>query len=62
MTAISIVQALAELKTASTTKLREKWRELYATEPPLYNRKFLESRLAYRIQELALWRSEPRNS
>ena len=29
------------------------WRELFATEPPPYNRKFLESRLAYRIQELA---------
>ena len=26
---------------------------LFATEPPPYNRRFLESRLAYRIQELA---------
>ena len=54
MTALSIVQALAELRASSTTQLRQKWRELFATEPPLYNRKFLESRLAYRIQELAL--------
>jgi Protein of unknown function (DUF2924) len=28
-------------------------RELFDTEPPAYNRRFLESRLAYRIQELA---------
>ena len=29
------------------------WRDLFGTEPPGYNRRFLESRLAYRIQELA---------
>ena len=29
------------------------WRELFGGEPPPYNRRFLESRLAYRIQELA---------
>jgi Protein of unknown function (DUF2924) len=29
------------------------WRDLFETEPPPYNRRFLESRLAYRIQELA---------
>ena len=29
------------------------WRKLNDTEPPPYNRRFLESRLAYRIQELA---------
>ena len=33
--------------------MKTQWRELFATEPPPYNRKFLESRLAYRIQELA---------
>src|SRR5205085_10149431 len=27
--------------------------DLFETEPPLYNRRYLESRLAYRIQELA---------
>uniref|UniRef100_UPI0038B2A128 DUF2924 domain-containing protein n=1 Tax=Belnapia mucosa TaxID=2804532 RepID=UPI0038B2A128 len=34
-------------------ELKQQWRELCGTEPPPYNRKFLESRLAYRIQELA---------
>jgi hypothetical protein len=29
------------------------WRDLFETEPPPYNRRFLEHRLAYRIQELA---------
>jgi hypothetical protein len=29
------------------------WRSLFGTEAPPYNRRLLESRLAYRIQELA---------
>jgi hypothetical protein len=40
------------LKTTSTPDLRTKWRDLFDSEPPRYNRRFLESRLAYRIQEL----------
>ena len=37
----------------ATVALKRKWRELFDTEPPPYNRRFLEHRLAYRIQELA---------
>ena len=44
---------LAALKTAPTTDLKKQWRDLFATEPPPFNRRYLESRLAYRIQELA---------
>jgi Protein of unknown function (DUF2924) len=44
---------LAALKTISTPDLKAQWRELFATEPPPFNRRYLESRLAYRIQELA---------
>ena len=33
--------------------LKQKWRDLFEREPPPYNRRFLENRLAYRIQELA---------
>jgi len=44
---------LAALKGMTTLDLKAQWRELFGAEPPLYNRKFLESRLAYRIQELA---------
>jgi hypothetical protein len=48
-----VLTQLAALKGAPASALREKWRALFDTEPPPYNRRFLESRLAYRIQELA---------
>jgi len=44
---------LAALKTTSTPELKSQWRELFESEPPAFNRRYLESRLAYRIQELA---------
>src|ERR1700710_110862 len=52
MTAAVLAQ-LAALKNAPAPALKAKWRPLFDTEPPPYNRRFLESRLAYRIQELA---------
>jgi len=48
-----VLAQLAALKNASAQVLKAKWRTLFDTEPPAYNRRFLESRLAYRIQELA---------
>ncbi len=44
---------LAALKTTPTPELKRHWRDLFGTEPPAFNRRYLESRLAYRIQELA---------
>jgi hypothetical protein len=44
---------LAALKNTPTLELKQQWRELFDTEPPPFNRRYLESRLAYRIQELA---------
>lgn len=44
---------MAALKGAPAPALKARWRELFGNEPPPYNRRFLESRLAYRIQELA---------
>lgn len=44
---------LAALKRTPTPELRKQWRELFETEPPAFNRVYLEGRLAYRIQELA---------
>lgn len=44
---------LAALKTATTPELKAQWRDLFESEPPPFNRRYLESRLAYRIQELA---------
>jgi hypothetical protein len=49
----SVVARVAALKTMPMPALKTMWRELFNTEPPPYNRRFLESRLAYRIQELA---------
>ena len=50
----TIPARLAALKTASLPELKAQWRELFGAEPPGYNRRFLESRLAYRIQEVIL--------
>ena len=44
---------LAALKSTPTKDLKDQWRELFNSEPPPFNRGYLESRLAYRIQELA---------
>jgi hypothetical protein len=49
----TVLTRLAEIKTMDIVALKGMWRDLYASEPPPYNRKFLESRLAYRVQELA---------
>jgi hypothetical protein len=49
----TVLGQLAALKTAPIGELKQKWRDLFEGEPPPYNRRFLESRLAYRVQELA---------
>jgi hypothetical protein len=49
----NLLAEIADLKKAPSGELKARWRELFDTEPPPYNRRFLESRLAYRIQELA---------
>jgi hypothetical protein len=49
----TVLAQLTALKDAPAPALKAKWRALFDTEPPPYNRRFLESRLAYRIQELA---------
>ena len=48
----SILAQLGNLKTMPVADLKQKWRDLFDREPPAYNRRFLEHRLAYRIQEL----------
>ena len=49
----SIPAQLTALPGKSIAELKDLWRELYQAEPPPYNRGFLVTRLAYRIQELA---------
>jgi hypothetical protein len=53
MTHIPIIAQLAVLKDMNTEQLRNKWREVCEGEPPPFNRAYLESRVAYRLQELA---------
>jgi hypothetical protein len=55
----SVLAQIASLKLMATPVLKARWRELFGTEPPAYNRRFLESRLAYRIQELAYGGLQP---
>ena len=55
----SILAQIATLKTMPAPELRKHWQRLFDTPPPRYNRRFLESRLAYRIQELALGGLKP---
>ena len=49
----TVLARVAALQTQPIAKLKQQWRDLFETEPPPYNRRFLEHRLAYRIQELA---------
>ncbi len=48
----TVLTRLAALKITPTPELKAQWRELFGKEPPPFNRKYIESRLAYRIQEL----------
>ncbi|MCR0985278.1 DUF2924 domain-containing protein [Roseomonas pecuniae] len=48
-----VLGRLAALKGTPTAGLKQQWRELFGKEPPPFNRAYLVSRLAYRIQELA---------
>lgn len=50
---VGILARIAAFRNTSTKDLKQQWRELFDAEPPPFNRKFLEARLAYRIQELA---------
>ncbi|VDA98995.1 Bacteriophage FIG01208078: hypothetical protein [Olavius algarvensis spirochete endosymbiont] len=48
----SVLRQLATLQTLTLEQLREKWPDLYGSDPPRYKKQFLIKRLAYRIQEL----------
>jgi hypothetical protein len=49
----TVLTRVAALKMLPIPQLKQQWRDLFESEPPPYNRRFLEHRLAYRIQELA---------
>jgi len=55
----TVLARLAALKTDPVPDLKRQWRDLFDSEPPPSNRRFLERRLAYRIQELAFGGLKP---
>ena len=50
---------IAALRTAPTPDLKRQWRQLFGSEPPPFSRPYLQSRLAFRIQELAFGGLKP---
>jgi Protein of unknown function (DUF2924) len=48
----TVLAQIAALKTKSTPELRDVWRRVFDREPPPFGRRYLEDRLAYRLQEL----------
>ena len=49
----SVLAQVAALEGMETTALKKMWRDLFDADPPPYNKRFLVSRLSYRLQELA---------
>jgi hypothetical protein len=48
----TILAQIAALKKKSTAELREMWGALFGKEPPVLGRRYLEDRLAFKVQEL----------
>jgi hypothetical protein len=48
----TVLAQIAALKTKSTPELRDMWRELFGKEPQALGRRYLEDRIAYRVQEV----------
>ncbi|MBF0584651.1 MAG: DUF2924 domain-containing protein [Magnetococcales bacterium] len=50
---IGVIKRVAALPSMKTSELKVMWRQYHETEAPPFNRAFLISRLAHRIQEMA---------
>jgi hypothetical protein len=48
-----VLPRLAALQTTPIADLKQQWRQLFGKEPPPFNKAYSQSRLAYRMQELA---------
>jgi hypothetical protein len=48
----TVLTQIAALKTRSTSELRVMWQELFGREAPVLGRRYLEDRIAFRLQEL----------
>lgn len=49
----TVLKQITALSAMDIATLKATWRDLYKTEPPKFNRAYIERRLAYRIQEIA---------
>ena len=49
----TVLARIAALQKQTTPELREAWRELLGGEPPPFNRRYLENRIAYQLQALS---------
>jgi hypothetical protein len=57
--AATIAARLAKLPKLSWPELKAMWTKLYGGEPPISNRRFVERRLAYKIQEIEFRKVDP---
>ena len=56
----SVVAQITQLPNLPIDALRAIWRKLFQTDAPTHHRRFLERRIAYKLQEIA-FRKENRN-
>lgn len=49
----NVLARLTALRVMTIQKFKQHWRELFGSEPLAYRHRFLASRMAYQIQELA---------
>jgi hypothetical protein len=49
----NVLAQVAALPKMGAPELKKMWKELYRTDPPLFNKPYYVKRLAYRIQEVA---------
>lgn len=59
MTTPSLVAQIAQLPRLSLDDLKSLWHEVFGTKAKVGNRAFLERRIAHRLQENALRKTEP---
>ena len=65
---VFVTSARGAIKPASTgifgndyvAELKKQWRDLFSEEPPAFNRRYLESRLAYRIDQTRVESNAPK--
>ena len=48
----SVLARIAGLKGKPTSEIKDLWQELFGSSPPPFNRRYLEDRIGYRLQEL----------